>query len=203
MVLLTISTTLANRRIRSVGELLQNQFRIGLCPYGKGRSVSVMNTQAQDVWKPRTPQSSYQCPSRYGGYQGVLRKLLSLCHSSWIRTTPLPSLRISAVFPLWAPAVFPENRAGFEVRDVHHSHYGRMCPIETPEGPNIGLISYLASFARINEYGFIEAPYRKVDKATGIVTDEVVYVTADVEDNYTVAQANEPLTRKASLHVPE
>ena len=94
------------------------------------------------------------------------------------------------------------DRAGFEVRDVHYSHYGRMCPIETPEGPNIGLISYLATFARINEYGFIEAPYRKVDKETGVVTNEVVYMTADVEDNYVVAQANEPLTEDGKLARP-
>ena len=98
--------------------------------------------------------------------------------------------RLSAL----GPGGLSRDRAGFEVRDVHYSHYGRMCPIETPEGPNIGLISYLATFARINEYGFIEAPYRRVDKATGVVTDEVVYMTADVEDNYIVAQANEPLT---------
>ena len=91
-------------------------------------------------------------------------------------------------------AFLPSESSPFEVRDVHYTHYGRMCPIETPEGPNIGLISYLASFARINEYGFIEAPYRRVDKETGVVTDEVVYMTSDVEDNYMVAQANEPLT---------
>ncbi|MGN0636859.1 MAG: DNA-directed RNA polymerase subunit beta, partial [Huintestinicola sp.] len=100
------------------------------------------------------------------------------------------------------PGGLSRDRAGFEVRDVHYSHYGRMCPIETPEGPNIGLISYLASFARINEYGFIEAPYRKVDKATGVVTDEVVYMTADVEDNYTIAQANEPLTEDGKFARP-
>uniref|UniRef100_UPI003A85F167 DNA-directed RNA polymerase subunit beta n=1 Tax=Candidatus Allofournierella excrementavium TaxID=2838591 RepID=UPI003A85F167 len=97
--------------------------------------------------------------------------------------------RLSAL----GPGGLSRDRAGFEVRDVHYSHYGRMCPIETPEGPNIGLISYLATFAKINEYGFVEAPYRKVDKATGVVTDEVVYMTADVEDEYVVAQANEPL----------
>ena len=91
------------------------------------------------------------------------------------------------------PGGLSRDRAGFEVRDVHYSHYGRMCPIETPEGPNIGLISYLATFAKINEYGFVEAPYRRIDKERGVVTDEVVYMTADVEDEYIVAQANEPL----------
>ena len=94
------------------------------------------------------------------------------------------------------------DRAGFEVRDVHYSHYGRMCPIETPEGPNIGLISYLASYARINEYGFIEAPYRRVDKTTGVVTDEVVYMTADAEDHYIIAQANEPITEDGKFARP-
>ncbi|WP_046442085.1 DNA-directed RNA polymerase subunit beta, partial [Ruminococcus sp. N15.MGS-57] len=101
------------------------------------------------------------------------------------------------------PGGLSRDRAGFEVRDVHYTHYGRMCPIETPEGPNIGLISYLASFARINEYGFIEAPYRRVDKETGVVTDEVVYMTADVEDNYMVAQANEPLTEDNKFARPK
>ena len=107
--------------------------------------------------------------------------------------------RLSAL----GPGGLSRDRAGFEVRDVHYTHYGRMCPIETPEGPNIGLISYLASFARINEYGFIEAPYRRVDKETGVVTDEVVYMTADVEDNYMVAQANEPLTEDNKFARPK
>ena len=97
------------------------------------------------------------------------------------------------------PGGLSRDRASFEVRDVHYTHYGRMCPIETPEGPNIGLISYLATFARINHYGFIEAPYRKIDKATGKVTDEVVYMTADVEDEFIVAQANEPLNEDRHL----
>ncbi len=109
------------------------------------------------------------------------------------QTNPLAELTHKRRLSALGPGGLSRDRAGFEVRDVHYSHYGRMCPIETPEGPNIGLISYLASFAKINEYGFIEAPYRKVDKATGVVTDEVVYMTADVEDNYVVAQANEPL----------
>lgn len=102
--------------------------------------------------------------------------------------------RLSAL----GPGGLSRDRASFEVRDVHYTHYGRMCPIETPEGPNIGLISYLATYAKINKFGFIEAPYRKVDKATGIVTDEVVYMTADVEDEYVVAQANDRSTRPAA-----
>ena len=106
---------------------------------------------------------------------------------------PLAELTHKRRLSALGPGGLSRDRAGFEVRDVHYTHYGRMCPIETPEGPNIGLISYLASFARINKYGFIEAPYRKIDKETGVVTDEVVYMTADVEDNYAVAQANEPL----------
>ncbi|MDE6594885.1 MAG: DNA-directed RNA polymerase subunit beta, partial [Oscillospiraceae bacterium] len=118
------------------------------------------------------------------------------------QTNPLAELTHKRRLSALGPGGLSRDRAGFEVRDVHYSHYGRMCPIETPEGPNIGLISYLASFARINEYGFIEAPYRKVDKATGVVTDEVVYMTADVEDNYTVAQANEPLTEDGKFARP-
>ncbi|MFR7722857.1 MAG: DNA-directed RNA polymerase subunit beta, partial [Clostridia bacterium] len=118
------------------------------------------------------------------------------------QNNPLAELTHKRRLSALGPGGLSRDRAGFEVRDVHYSHYGRMCPIETPEGPNIGLISYLASFARINEYGFIEAPYRKVDKATGIVTDEVVYMTADVEDNYTVAQANEPLTEEGKFARP-
>ena len=109
------------------------------------------------------------------------------------QTNPLAELTHKRRLSALGPGGLSRDRAGFEVRDVHYSHYGRMCPIETPEGPNIGLISYLATFARINEYGFIEAPFRRVDKKTGVVTDEVVYMTADVEDSYIVAQANEPL----------
>ncbi|MEG0115096.1 MAG: DNA-directed RNA polymerase subunit beta, partial [Hydrogenoanaerobacterium sp.] len=115
------------------------------------------------------------------------------------QTNPLAELTHKRRLSALGPGGLSRDRAGFEVRDVHYSHYGRMCPIETPEGPNIGLISYLASFARINEYGFIEAPYRKVNKATGVVTDEVVYMTADVEDNFYVAQANEPLTEAGTF----
>jgi DNA-directed RNA polymerase subunit beta len=109
------------------------------------------------------------------------------------QTNPLAELTHKRRLSALGPGGLSRERAGFEVRDVHHSHYGRMCPIETPEGPNIGLISYLATFARINEYGFIEAPYRRVEKKTGKVTDEIIYMTADMEDRYVVAQAIEPL----------
>ena len=118
------------------------------------------------------------------------------------QTNPLAELTHKRRLSALGPGGLSRDRAGFEVRDVHYSHYGRMCPIETPEGPNIGLISYLATFARINEYGFIEAPYRKIDKATGVVTNEVVYMTADVEDNFVVAQANEPLTEDGKFERP-
>ena len=119
------------------------------------------------------------------------------------QNNPLAELTNKRRLSALGPGGLSRDRAGFEVRDVHYTHYGRMCPIETPEGPNIGLISYLASFARINEYGFIEAPYRRVDKETGVVTDEVVYMTADVEDNYMVAQANEPLTEDNKFARPK
>ena len=119
------------------------------------------------------------------------------------QNNPLAELTHKRRLSALGPGGLSRDRAGFEVRDVHYSHYGRMCPIETPEGPNIGLISYLATFARINEYGFIEAPYRRVDKETGVVTNEVVYMTADVEDNFIVAQANEPLTEEGKLARPK
>ncbi len=109
------------------------------------------------------------------------------------QNNPLAELTHKRRLSALGPGGLSRDRAGFEVRDVHYTHYGRMCPIETPEGPNIGLISYLATYAKINKYGFVEAPYRRVDKATGTVTDEVVYMTADEEDEYIVAQANEPL----------
>ncbi len=189
---------LGNRRIRSVGELLQNQFRIGYARME--RSIRErMNIQTQDV-NTLTPQmlinirpissamKEFFCSSPLSQFMDQNNPLAELTHKR----------RLSAL----GPGGLSRDRAGFEVRDVHYSHYGRMCPIETPEGPNIGLISYLATFARINEYGFIEAPYRKVDKATGVVTKEVVYMTADVEDNYVVAQANEPLTEDCKLARP-
>ncbi len=186
---------LGNRRIRCVGELLQNTMRTGFARME--RSIRErMNLQAQDM-DVVTPQAlvnirsitsqvkEFFCSSPLSQFMDQNNPLAELTHKR----------RLSAL----GPGGLSRDRAGFEVRDVHYSHYGRMCPIETPEGPNIGLISYLATFARINEYGFIEAPYRRVDKATGVVTDEVVYMPADVEDLYVVAQANEPLTEEGKF----
>ena len=180
---------LGNRRIRSVGELLQNQFRIG---FSRMERVirERMTTQAQDM-DVVTPQALINI-------RPVVAAIKEFFGSSPLsqfmdQTNPLAELTHKRRLSALGPGGLSRDRAGFEVRDVHYSHYGRMCPIETPEGPNIGLISYLATFAKINEYGFIEAPYRRVDKATGRVLDEVVYMTADVEDEYIVAQANEPL----------
>ncbi len=189
---------LGNRRIRSVGELLQNQFRIGYARMERGIRER-MNIQTQDV-NSLTPQTlinirpissamkEFFCSSPLSQFMDQNNPLAELTHKR----------RLSAL----GPGGLSRDRAGFEVRDVHYSHYGRMCPIETPEGPNIGLISYLATFARINQYGFIEAPYRKVDKETGVVTTEVVYMTADMEDNFVVAQANEPLTEEGKFARP-
>ena len=181
---------LGNRRIRSVGELLQNQFRIGFTRMERVIRDR-MNVQAQDM-DVITPQALVNI-------RPVASAIKEFFGSSPLsqfmdQNNPLAELTHKRRLSALGPGGLSRDRAGFEVRDVHYSHYGRMCPIETPEGPNIGLISYLATFARINQYGFIEAPYRKVDKETGRVTDEVVYMTADMEDNYIVAQANEPLT---------
>lgn len=180
---------LGNRRIRSVGELLQNQFRIG---FSRMERVvrERMNLQSQEL-DNITPQTLINI-------RPVVASIKEFFGSSPLsqfmdQNNPLAELTHKRRLSALGPGGLSRDRAGFEVRDVHYSHYGRMCPIETPEGPNIGLISYLATFARINEYGFIEAPFRKVDHETGKVTDEVVYMTADVEDNYRVAQANEPL----------
>ena len=180
---------LGNRRIRSVGELLQNQFRIG---FSRMERVirERMTLQAQDM-DIVTPQALINI-------RPVVAAIKEFFGSSPLsqfmdQNNPLAELTHKRRLSALGPGGLSRDRAGFEVRDVHYSHYGRMCPIETPEGPNIGLISYLATFAKINSYGFIEAPYRKVDKATGVVTDEVVYMTADMEDEYVVAQANEPL----------
>ncbi len=180
---------LGNRRIRSVGELLQNQFRIG---FSRMERVirERMTLQAQDM-DVITPQALINI-------RPVVAAIKEFFGSSPLsqfmdQNNPLAELTHKRRLSALGPGGLSRDRAGFEVRDVHYSHYGRMCPIETPEGPNIGLISYLATFARINEYGFIEAPFRRVDKATGVVTDEVVYMPADVEDDYIVAQANEPL----------
>ena len=180
---------LGNRRIRSVGELLQNQFRIGFSRLERVIRER-MTLQAQDV-EVLTPHSLINI-------RPVVAAIKEFFGSSPLsqfmdQTNPLAELTHKRRLSALGPGGLSRDRAGFEVRDVHYSHYGRMCPIETPEGPNIGLISYLATYARINEYGFIEAPFRRVDKETGIVTREVEYMTADVEDDFIVAQANEPL----------
>ena len=180
---------LGNRRIRSVGELLQNQFRIGFSRLERFIRER-MTLQAQDL-EVLTPHALINI-------RPVVAAIKEFFGSSPLaqfmdQNNPLAELTHKRRLSSLGPGGLSRDRAGFEVRDVHYSHYGRMCPIETPEGPNIGLISYLATFARINEYGFIEAPFRKVDKVNHVVTNEVVYMTADMEDDYIVAQANEPL----------
>lgn len=178
---------LGNRRVRCVGELLQNQFRIGLARLERVVRER-MATQDLDV---ATPQALINIKPIVGS----LREFFGSSQLSQFmdQINPLSELthkrRISAL----GPGGLSRDRAGFEVRDVHHTHYGRLCPIETPEGPNIGLIGSLPTFAKINRYGFIETPYRKIDKATGKILNEVEYMTADTEDNYVVAQANEKL----------
>ena len=180
---------LGNRRIRSVGDLLQNQFRIGFSRLERVIRER-MTLQAQDL-EVLTPHALINI-------RPVVAAIKEFFGSSPLsqfmdQNNPLAELTHKRKLSSLGPGGLSRDRAGFEVRDVHYSHYGRMCPIETPEGPNIGLISYLATFARINEYGFIEAPFRKVDKVNHVVTNEVVYMTADMEDDYIVAQANEPL----------
>ena len=188
---------LGNRRVRSVGELLQNQFRIGFSRMERViRERMTLQSQDQSVI---TPQALINI-------RPVVAAIKEFFGSSPLsqfmdQNNPLAELTHKRRLSALGPGGLSRDRAGFEVRDVHYSHYGRMCPIETPEGPNIGLISYLASYAKINEYGFVEAPYRKVKKTYDengklidqVVTDEVEYMTADVEDEYVVAQANEPL----------
>ncbi len=178
---------LGNRRLRCVGELLQNQLRIGFSRMDKIVKER-MNIQDNETLTPEglinirpvvTAIREFFGSSPLSQFMDQNNPLAELTHKR----------RLSAL----GPGGLSRDRASFEVRDVHYTHYGRMCPIETPEGPNIGLISYLSTYARISDYGFIEAPYRKIDKATGVVTNEIEYMTADVEDNYIVAQANEPL----------
>ena len=179
---------LGNRRIRSVGEQLQNQMRIGFTRMEKTIKERMSTQDSEKI----TPQSLINI-------HPITRAVREFFGSSQLsqfmdQANPLAELthkrRVSAL----GPGGISRDRASFDVRDVHYTHYGRMCPIETPEGPNIGLISYLSTYAKIDKYGFIQAPFCKVDKATGRVTDEVVYMTADVEDKYVVAQGNEPLT---------
>ena len=180
---------LGNRRIRSVGELLQNQFRIGF---------SRMERVVKERMTLQAQEPDKVTPAALINIRPVMAAIKEFFGSSPLsqfmdQTNPLSELTHKRRLSALGPGGLSRDRAGFEVRDVHYSHYGRMCPIETPEGPNIGLISYLATFAKINKYGFIEAPFRKIDKETGVVLNEVEYMTADVEDNYIVAQANEPL----------
>ena len=180
---------LGNRRIRSVGELLQNQFRIGFAR---------MERVIREKMALQTPENEQVVPQTFINIRPVVAAIREFFGSSPLsqfmdQINPLAELTHKRRLSALGPGGLSRDRAGFEVRDVHYTHYGRMCSIETPEGPNIGLISHLATFAKINEYGFIEAPYRKVDKETGIVTDEVVYMAADEEDEFIIAQANEPL----------
>ncbi len=179
---------LGNRRIRAVGELLQNQFRIGLARLERVVKER-MTIQDLDAVTPQLLINSRPVVSAIKEFFGS-----SQLSQFMDQTNPLAELTHKRRLSALGPGGLSRERAGFEVRDVHHSHYGRMCPIETPEGPNIGLINSLSTYARINEYGFIEAPYRRVDKETGVVTDEILYMTADIEDTYKIAQANEPLT---------
>ncbi|MEE3392084.1 MAG: DNA-directed RNA polymerase subunit beta [Lachnospiraceae bacterium] len=184
---------LGNRRIRAVGELLQNQYRIGL---------SRMERVVRERMSTQDPSSI--TPQSLINIKPVTAAIKEFFGSSQLsqfmdQNNPLSELTHKRRLSALGPGGLSRDRAGFEVRDVHYSHYGRMCPVETPEGPNIGLINSLASYARINEYGFIEAPYRKVDKSdpeNPVVTNEVVYLPADEEDKYVVAQANEPLDAK-------
>lgn len=181
---------LGNRRIRAVGELLQNQYRIGLSRLERVVRER-MTTQDQEGITPQSLINIKPVTAAVKEFFGS-----SQLSQFMDQNNPLGELTHKRRLSALGPGGLSRDRAGFEVRDVHYSHYGRMCPIETPEGPNIGLINSLACYARINQYGFVEAPYRKIDKSdpeNPVVTDEVVYMTADEEDNYHVAQANEPL----------
>ncbi|WP_067729205.1 DNA-directed RNA polymerase subunit beta [Oceanobacillus damuensis] len=178
---------LGNRRLRSVGELLQNQFRIGL---SRMERVVRERMSIQDT--------SSVTPQQLINIRPVIASIKEFFGSSQLsqfmdQTNPLGELTHKRRLSALGPGGLTRERAGFEVRDVHYSHYGRMCPIETPEGPNIGLINSLSSYAKVNKFGFIESPYRRVDPETGIVTNQIDYLTADEQDNYIVAQANAPL----------
>ena len=184
---------LGNRRIRSVGELLQNQFRIGLARMERvvRERMSIQDTETL------TPQQLINI-------RPVVASIKEFFGSSQLsqfmdQTNPLGELTHKRRLSALGPGGLTRDRAGYEVRDVHYSHYGRMCPIETPEGPNIGLINSLASYAKVNKYGFIETPYRRVDRESGRVTDTIDYLTADIEDHYVVAQANSPLNEDGTF----
>ncbi len=178
---------LGNRRLRCVGELLQNQLRIGLSRMDKIVKER-MTVQDNETLTPQTLINIRPVVTAIREFFGS-----SPLSQFMDQNNPLAELTNKRRLSALGPGGLSRDRASFDVRDVHYTHYGRMCPIETPEGPNIGLISSLATYARISKYGFIEAPYRRVDRETGVVTDEVVYMTADVEDKYIIAQANEPL----------
>jgi len=184
---------LGNRRLRCVGELLQNQFRIG---FSRLDRVIRERMTVQDL-DAVTPQSLINIRP----VTAVIKEFFGSSPLSQFmdQNNPLAELTHKRRLSALGPGGLSRERASFDVRDVHYTHYGRLCPIETPEGPNIGLINYLATFAKINEYGFVEAPYRKVDKATGAVTEQVDYMTADVEDDYYIAQANEPVDENGVL----
>ncbi|HLR54898.1 MAG TPA: DNA-directed RNA polymerase subunit beta [Pseudogracilibacillus sp.] len=188
---------LGNRRLRSVGELLQNQFRIGL---SRMERVVRERMSIQDT--------SSITPQQLINIRPVIASIKEFFGSSQLsqfmdQTNPLAELTHKRRLSALGPGGLTRERAGMEVRDVHYSHYGRMCPIETPEGPNIGLINSLSSYARVNKFGFIETPYRRVDQETGIVTKEIDYLTADEEDNYIVAQANAPLDEEGHFELDE
>ena len=184
---------LGNRRLRSVGELLQNQFRIGL-------------SRMERVVRERMSINDTQTivPQQLINIRPVIASIKEFFGSSQLsqfmdQTNPLAELTHKRRLSALGPGGLTRERAGFEVRDVHYSHYGRMCPIETPEGPNIGLINSLSSFAKVNKFGFIETPYRRVDPETGLVTSRIDYLTADEEDNYVVAQANSTLSDEGAF----
>ena len=184
---------LGNRRLRCVGELLQNQFRIGLTRMERVVRERMTVQDAETI----TPQALINI-------RPVVAAIKEFFGSSQLsqfmdQTNPLTELTHKRRLSALGPGGLSRERAGFEVRDVHHSHYGRMCPVETPEGPNIGLISSLACYSKVNEFGFIEAPYRRVDKTTHVVTDDVHYITADEEEQYIIAQANEPLAEDGTF----
>ena len=184
---------LGNRRLRCVGELLQNQFRIGLTRMERVVRERMAVQDAETI----TPQALINI-------RPVVAAIKEFFGSSQLsqfmdQTNPLAELTHKRRLSALGPGGLSRERAGFEVRDVHHSHYGRMCPVETPEGPNIGLISSLACYSKVNEFGFIEAPYRRVDKTTHVVTDDVHYITADEEEQYIIAQANEPLAEDGTF----
>lgn len=184
---------LGNRRLRCVGELLQNQFRIGLTRMERVVRERMTVQDAETI----TPQALINI-------RPVVAAIKEFFGSSQLsqfmdQTNPLAELTHKRRLSALGPGGLSRERAGFEVRDVHHSHYGRMCPVETPEGPNIGLISSLACYSKVNEFGFIEAPYRRVDKTTHVVTDDVHYIMADEEEQYIIAQANEPLAEDGTF----